>query len=688
MSSEPKYTNRLSQETSPYLKQHAHNPVDWYPWGDESLGRARAENKPILLSIGYSACHWCHVMERESFENPVIASLMNREFINIKVDREERPDLDQIYQNAVQMFLGRGGGWPLTMFLTPDGAPFFGGTYFPPEDRYSLPGFPRVLAAVAQAYRERPDDIAKTAHQILDGLQRISPGGPTEPTVPSDLVADAASALSRFFEPIHGGFGNAPKFPNPMAHSLLLRHHRATKDPESFRMVALTLRNMAEGGIYDQLGGGFHRYSVDERWLVPHFEKMLYDNALLTRLYFETHQVTGDAFYRGVAEEILEYALREMCHPDGGFYSTQDADSEGHEGKFFVWSYDEVQEIAGNNTGELFCRYYGVTREGNFEGRNILHVDRSMEAVAREFNRAPEETARIIHELRQKLFEARERRIKPNRDEKILTGWNGLMISALAIGHQVTGRPVYLEAARRAAEFIFKHLYRNGRLLRTYTEGRSKLNGYLDDYAFLIQGLLDLAEADSDPSLLTRGRELCGTLLDLFWDDAQGGCFFTGRDHETLIHRPMSGHDQAIPSGNAVTATVLLRLHYYTEDRHYLDLAERLLKRYAPPMRENPFGYAAMLAAADLFHHPPKQVVIVGPMGHPETEALLRKIHGVYLPNRCLWRVDPDRPNPVGIPPFAAGKNQVEGRPTAYVCERMVCSAPVTTWEALASLLL
>ena len=682
---EQKFTNRLAQETSPYLLQHAHNPVDWYPWNEEAFAKAKAENKPILLSVGYSACHWCHVMEHESFENEKIAKLMNDLFVNIKVDREERPDVDEIYMNAVQMLTGR-GGWPMTVFLTPEGKPFYGGTYFPPEDRHGLPAFPRVLAGVAQAYYERPQDIVSATTQILENLEKIAHREETLRPLQVEALEKAAATLAQHVDHTHGGLGGAPKFPNSMVFALFLRQHKASGSAQYLDMTLHTLRKMADGGMYDQIGGGFHRYSVDERWLVPHFEKMLYDNALLARVYLEAYQVTQDVFFRQVVEEILAYVEREMLHPEGGFYSTQDADSEGEEGKFFVWSRDEVLHILGDEVGEIFCRYYDVTDVGNFEHYNILHPTLSIEQLAKLFRRDANELSRHLTEAKQKLFAVREHRVKPGRDEKILTSWNGLMLSAFAEGYKVLGNPRYLEVARKTTDFIFTRLYRDGRLLRSYKDGQAKFNAYLDDYAFLTAALLDLYEATFERSFLNRAVELTETLLTRFWDEIEGAFFFTSSDHEELISRTKSAFDGSIPSGNSVAAFNLLRLFYLTEKQDYLTKAEKLLRLFYDAMEQNPFGFSHMLCALDFYLHRPKEVVLLGEKHEPQTRELIAYIHSLFIPNKTLICIDPQQGDP--LPSLLTGKTQIEGKVTAYVCHNFTCSLPVTNREALKEVLL
>jgi len=499
--------NHLINETSPYLLQHAHNPVDWYPWSEEAFAKARSENKPVLLSVGYSACHWCHVMAHESFEDEHIAKLMNELFVNIKVDREERPDLDQIYMNAVQMMTHH-GGWPMTVFLTPDAVPFYGGTYFPPQDRYNMPGFPRVLISVAEAYRDRRDDIVETGASLVNELKRLGASSGSDQPVEIDLLNAAYTGIVRSYDSVNGGFGGAPKFPPAMTLEFLLRTYVRTANRDSLEIVGHTCQKMAEGGIYDQLGGGFHRYSTDSKWLVPHFEKMLYDNALLSRLYLHYFQISQALFVRETVEGILDYVLREMTDSSGGFYSTQDADSEGHEGKFFVWDIDEIQNTLGEADASLFCAYYNITASGNFEGKNIPNVTRSLEEVAAAQDVSGSELQASLKESKRKLFELREKRVKPDRDEKVLTAWNGLMMASFAEAGVVLNRADYTNAARRNAEFVLSSLRRDGMLLRTWKEGVAKFNAYLEDYAFLIEGLVTLYETTGEFRWLDEARTL------------------------------------------------------------------------------------------------------------------------------------------------------------------------------------
>lgn len=682
---EHKHTNRLSNETSPYLLQHAHNPVDWYPWGAEALERAKAEDKPILLSIGYSACHWCHVMEHESFENEEIAQLMNEHFISIKVDREERPDLDQIYMNAVQLMTGH-GGWPMTVFLTPEGVPFYGGTYYPPVDRYNMPGFPRVLLGVADAYRSQPDEITKTTVSMLGELRRMGRANESNETASVELLDKATRDLADNYDERYGGFGGAPKFPAPMNLEFLLRSYQRTGERSALEMVEHTCRKMAEGGMYDQLGGGFHRYSTDAKWLVPHFEKMLYDNALLSRLYLHVYQVTKDEFYRRIAEETLDYVVREMTDERGGFYSTQDADSEGHEGKFFVWTREEIIEILGPEDGALFCAYYDVTDGGNFEGQNILHVERTVEDVAR----AGKVSVAVLNEAlkrgRRELFSIRERRIKPQRDEKILTAWNGLMLAGFAEAAAILNRADYQEVAQRNAQFVLDSLRRAPLLLRTYKDGQAKLNAYLEDYAFFADGLLALYEATGELRWLREAIALTDVMNEEFWDEQEGGYFYTGRSHEELIIRSKDFHDNATPSGNSVAAEVLLRLAVLTGKEDYSRKAVVLFRLLHAPMSRYPSAFGRLLAALDFYLTPAQEIVIIGPRKDSRTEELLREVWNDYLPNKVVVQADAETADEaLEFVPLLRDRSMVGGLATAYVCENYTCRTPVTTAAELAS---
>ncbi len=675
--------NHLINETSPYLLQHANNPVEWYPWGDQAFELARRENKPVLLSIGYSACHWCHVMAHESFENEAIAKLMNEYFVNIKVDREERPDLDQIYMNAVQMMTHH-GGWPMTVFLTPDAVPFYGGTYFPPQDRFNIPGFPRVLIGVAEAYRERQDEIRETGTSLINELQRLSETGGSDHPIETELLDAAYVGVVRNYDSINGGFGGAPKFPPAMTLEFLLRTHVRTGNREALEMVKHTCTKMANGGIYDQLGGGFHRYSTDSKWLVPHFEKMLYDNALLSRLYLHYFQVSGDQLARETAEGILDYVLREMTHADGGFYSTQDADSEGHEGKFFVWDIKEIQQTLGEKDAATFAAYYNLTEAGNFEGKNIPNVTRSKEEVAKSLGISEAELEASLKESRRKLFELRETRIKPDRDEKILTAWNGLMLASFAEAGVILNRSDYTDAARRNADFVLANLNEDGRLLRTWKDGRAKFNAYLEDYAFLSEGLLTLFETTGELRWLKEALVLADRMIEEFWDDESEGFFFTGKSHESLIVRAKDYFDNATPSGNSVAAIVLLRLATLTDRENYRNLATAVLREIGDQARRYPSGFGYALSAVDFLLSTPKEVAIVGKEA-ADIDPLLAETWRKYIPNKVVAPGFGDDSEAAQITPLLANRPLINSQATAYVCEHFTCQQPVTDVTALAA---
>jgi uncharacterized protein YyaL (SSP411 family) len=675
--------NRLIDEQSPYLRQHAHNPVDWFPWGDEALGKARAENKPILLSIGYSACHWCHVMERESFENEAIAQLMNENFVSIKVDREERPDLDQIYMDAVQLLTGR-GGWPLTMFLLPDGRPFYGGTYFPPVDRHGLPGFPRLLSAIADAYREKPDDVQQNVERLTSALGTVASMEASGNELPSSTPLNAARELGKHYDSVHGGIGGAPKFPNTFVFSLFLRMYDADSDINFADMVRDTLTKMAKGGIYDQVGGGFHRYSVDERWLVPHFEKMLYDNALLARLYLDAGRALNEPEFLRVAREILEYVLREMTSPEGGFYSSQDADSEGEEGKFFLWSQTEAREAIGDaELTKVAERYFDISEEGNFEGRNIPNRTIEQADAAKLFGKPVDEIAKAIDTIRQRMFAVREKRIKPGRDEKILAAWNGMMIAAFAEGYRALGDPRYLAAAEHAIDFAMTKLWDGRALRRSYKDGVARFNAYLEDYALMAGAMIDTYEASLDPKYLAQARILADVILERFIDHEKGGFFFTSNDHEALITRAKAAFDGSTPSGNSAAVMALLRLHAYTGDERYANEAARTINLFADLIVKQPFGFAHLLEAADLYFRGPTEIVLVGDQTSSQFREWIERTGLLYVPNRALFVADAKGDGGGFIPEQARGKPQVNGQLTAYVCRERTCSTPMTTLEAV-----
>ncbi|MFL5320658.1 MAG: thioredoxin domain-containing protein, partial [Myxococcaceae bacterium] len=582
--------NRLANESSPYLRQHAENPVDWYPWGPEALERSRREDKPILLSVGYSACHWCHVMAHESFENPDIAALMNSHFVNIKLDREERPDLDQLYQGVVQL-MGRGGGWPLTVFLKPDLTPFYGGTYFPSEDRYGMPGFPKLLLALSDAYKNRRQDIEEQSQQFKEGLAHIASYGldaNSSELKPDDIVS-AAQSLEREIDRVHGGFGGAPKFPNPMNVALLLRGWRRSKDQKLLSAVLLTLERMANGGIYDQLGGGFHRYSVDQKWLVPHFEKMLYDNAQLLHLYSEAQQIEPRPLWKKVVEETVAYVQREMTSKDGAFFAAQDADSEGEEGKFFVWKPDEIRKLLPKADADVLLRHFGVTERGNFEhGHTVLEVVEPTDDPS-------------LARSREVLFKERDKRVHPGLDDKVLTGWNGLMIRGLAFAARVFDRPDWAQLAARAADFILRTMWKNGRLLRAYKDGNAKIDGFIEDYGDFAAGLVALYQATFDPKYLEAARELSAAAVSLFWDSDKSAYLAAAKGNTDLITATYALHDNAYPSGASSLTEAQVALAALTGDTALLEQASKYLRKLRDNMLRNAFAFGHLLLAADSY---------------------------------------------------------------------------------------
>ena len=661
--------NRLARETSPYLLQHAHNPVDWYPWGEEAFRKARAENKPILLSVGYSACHWCHVMERESFENADTAALMNQHFVNVKVDREERPDVDHIYMQAVQSLTGH-GGWPMTVFLTPDGTPFYGGTYFPPTDRHGLPGFPRLLSALADAWTHRQGEVVQSGRQIAEALGQTERLRSASTLLTDEVLGSAFHGVSAQFDEEHGGLGGAPKFPQPMIWEFVLRFARRRGNEYARRMVHTTLVRMARGGMYDQLGGGFARYAVDAHWLVPHFEKMLYDNAQLASLYLHGWLAFGDAECRRVCEETLDYVLREMTDPAGGFYSAQDADSEGHEGKFFVWTPDEIRAVLGAESDAAMA-YWGVDRGPNFEGKSILYLP------------GEPDPARIAA-ARRKLYEARERRVHPGRDDKVLAGWNGLMCQALAEAGRALGRADYESAAVRNAEFVLGSMRRDGRLMRTWKAGQARLNGYLEDYSMVAAAVVTLYEATFDRRWLDAARGLVAEMLRLFWDETLECFYDTGIDHERLIVRPRNLYDNAVPSGSSVAIEVLLRLAELTGDQAYEQRAVSALRPMADLMARHPTAFGRFLCALDFHLGPRTELALVAPRAIDEVSPLAREAFGRYLPNLVAAGAVAAQPQTAAGIPLLEGRGVVEGKATAYVCRSYACELPVTEVSALA----
>jgi uncharacterized protein YyaL (SSP411 family) len=683
--------NLLVHETSPYLLQHAYNPVEWRPWGEEALAASAETDMPILLSIGYSACHWCHVMERECFENDSIAGQMNSDFICIKVDREERPDIDAIYMNAVQLMTGQ-GGWPMTVFLTPDGKPFYGGTYFPPEDRYGRPGFPRILEAVANAWKTQRDELENQGSELLAHMNsggELLTKGPGEILSPA-ILETALAELSSMFDRSNGGFGSAPKFPQPANLDLLLRLHRRFKRIAPLEMVELTLQKMALGGIYDQLGGGFHRYSTDAVWLAPHFEKMLYDNAQLAQTYCRAYQITGKQLYRDIAVETLEYVLREMTDPgSGAFYSAQDADSEGEEGKYFVWTPEEVAELLGAERAAIFGAFYDISAAGNWEGNCILRVLKDASQLAMQFDMDAAEVGRIVDESRVILLAARERRIKPALDDKTLTSWNALMLTAFAQCGASFGRSDFVETAVRNAQFLISTMAyeKDGelRLLRTSRNGSAKLNGYLEDYAFLADGLFELYASTQDAHWLMVSKRLVQSMRRYFEDESDHSFFATSSDHEALVQRLKDWDDNAIPAGNSVALEVLLKQAALEDDTTLRDQVGSILRRLAPVIQKHPYGFARLLGVVDLYLEGPVEIALRGDLSDPALHEMLKVVHEKYLPNLIVVCGSADVSENYQL--LLQNRPAIEGKATAYVCRNHSCSLPVTDVQSLKALL-
>ncbi|MBD3182121.1 DUF255 domain-containing protein [Candidatus Poribacteria bacterium] len=679
----PKHTNRLINETSPYLLQHAHNPVDWYPWGEEALNLAMEKDMPILLSIGYSACHWCHVMEHESFENEEIARLMNENFICIKVDREERPDLDEIYMNAVQAMTGS-GGWPMTVFLTPDLKPFYAGTYFPPRDMPGRPGLPSILNAVSNLYRENREKVSAYSQQVHSVIRNLSDFQKSDEPLSFDLLDNAYNYAVKFFDPENGGFGGAPKFPQSGILSFLMRHWKRTNDQKALDIVGKSLTAMARGGVYDQIGGGFHRYSVDAKWLIPHFEKMLYDNALLTGVYLEYYQITKKALYLDIATETLDYLLRDMYNPGGGFYSTQDADTDGQEGLTYAWDIDEVRQILGDDA-RIFTAYYGMTEQGNFEhGTNVLHIPISPEKTAEKLGIGIDKLNSVIQKSRQKLFNEREKRPQPGKDDKIITAWNGLMISSMTKAYQVTGDQRYINSAIETANFILTKVSENGKLLRTHRHGESKLNAYADDYAFMIGALLDLYESDFDERWITETIRLNSVLLDQYWDEQNGGFFYTSDDHEKLIARTKSASDSPIPSANSKAAMNLLRLSRFTGDQDLAMKAEGIFRLFTDQMENSPNFSSDMICALDFFLSKGREIVITGNTKLEKTPKFIGAIHQHYTPNSILIFFDPEIHDQklAETMPILESRTSPSKKTLAYICEDYTCKTPINELQS------
>lgn len=666
-------TNRLIHESSPYLLQHAHNPVDWYPWSDAAFARARQEDKPIFLSIGYSSCHWCHVMEHESFDNPEIAEVLNRHFIAIKVDREQRPDVDHLYMNAVQMMTGS-GGWPLSVFLTPDRQAFYGGTYFPPDDGFGRPGFKRLLLGIAEAWEKQREELLSSATRLHEAMSQE-----TEVTLDRadvSLLTASYEAAQQVFDPEHGGFGGAPKFPQPAILALLLRVWQRTGDDAALTAVTRSLDAMSAGGIYDHLGGGFHRYATDAAWRVPHFEKMLYDQAQLVQVYLDAFKITGKPDYARIVREVLEYVLRDMTDARGGFYSAEDADSEGREGVFYVWTESQIQAALPARTAQLFMDAYGVTQAGNFEhGTSILY--------------AREAFTNALTQARKRLVEQRAQRARPFRDEKVIAAWNGMMIASLADSGRTLEEPRYVEAAERAADFVLQEMQGGGRLQRSWLDDQCSGPAYLDDYAFLVQGLMVLYEATFTPRWLLAADDLCTAMLDLFVDERGGALYLTGRDADALPLRSKPQYDGALPSGNAVAAMVLYRLGRLTGKPKYRKHAVGIVEQAVPTWRQNPLAHVALGCALDYDLGPTREITLAGDLQSPRGEKMKALLHKQYRPNTVLLHRPPDPRAEVlvRLVPYARAQGAVNATATAYVCENAACLAPVHDAEGLATLL-
>ncbi len=666
-------SNNLIKESSPYLLQHAENPVQWYAWGEEALEKARQENKPIFLSVGYSACHWCHVMAHESFENEEIAKAMNENFVNIKVDREERPDIDDIYQKVCQLNTGS-GGWPLSVFLTPDQRPFYVGTYFPPLDSYGRPGFGSLVLQLAQAWKEKPDNVEQAAENFVNTLQKTESVA-LDSKLERSIIDEAAVNLLSIADNTNGGFGQAPKFPNASNLSFMLRYSKLSGIVKFQEFVFKTLSKMANGGMYDQLGGGFHRYSTDSRWLVPHFEKMLYDNALLPPVYAEAYQISKDPRYLEVINDTLRYVLEHMTSPEGGFYSAQDADSEGEEGKFYVWKKKEIQEILGKDS-DVFCLYYDVTDGGNFEGHTILYNSMNLSSIAFHFGKSESEIRQILKQSREKLYAVRSKRIPPGRDDKIMTSWNSLMITAFVKGYRVTGEQDFVQSAKKCIEFIESRLIKDGELLHTYKDGQSKLRAYLDDYAYFVNALLDYFEVEPSKKYLDLAVYYANYLLDHFWDATKKNFFFTADNHEKLIIRTKNIYDLSLPSGNSVAAGAMLRLYHITQEKKYLDVSIKVMESLAVLAAENPFGFGQLLNTIYAYLKKPVEITMINTINTDVKNYLLKK----FIPEAILVMISKkeDLESLKGFQ-FFTGKEFDDTKTKVYVCRDFTCSLPLET---------
>jgi len=664
--------NKLGHESSPYLLQHAKNPVHWHAWNEEALGRAKKENKPIFLSVGYSSCHWCHVMAHESFEDEEIAKIMNENFVNIKVDREERPDLDDIYQKACQMTTGQ-GGWPLSVFLTPDQRPFYVGTYFPALDSYGRPGFGSLCRQLAQSWKEKPKDIEKAADNFMQNLGKLQQHqAPSK--IDKSILDEAAINLLQIADATYGGFGQAPKFPNASNLSFMFRYSKLSGISKFQKFALLTLKKMAKGGIFDQIGGGFHRYSTDARWLVPHFEKMLYDNALLPIVYSEAYQITKDPFFGNVVKKTLDYVIREMTSSDGTFFSAQDADTNGEEGQTFVWKKQEIEKILGQDS-EIFCIYYDVTDGGNFEGNTILANNINASSLGFKFGKSEPEIENLISKCSEKLLEIRNKREQPGKDDKIITSWNGLMVSAFLSGYRITDNSKYLDAAKQSIDFFESNFEKNHILHRTFKNAEPKLNGYLDDYAYMANASVDMFENTSQPKYLSFATNLANYLITHFWDDSTNGFFFTSDDHEKLIMRPKNNYDLSMPSGNSVAAYVLLKLYHITQNKQFLEIAKKIIESQAISAAENPFAFGYLLNALYLYYQKPTEITIINGKNSELVSSLRKK----FLPESIMVLIESQSNlEALSKHPFFSGKEFQNDKTTVFVCKNFSCSLPLS----------
>jgi len=664
--------NRLGNESSPYLLQHAKNPVHWYAWDEEALARAKKENKPIFLSVGYSSCHWCHVMAHESFEDEETAKIMNENFVNIKVDREERPDLDDVYQKVCQMSTGQ-GGWPLSVFLTPNQRPFYVGTYFPAMDSYGRPGFGSLCRQLAQSWKEKPKDVEKAADNFVQNLDKLQPTTTTS-SIDKSIFDEAAVNLLQIADPIHGGFGQAPKFPNASNLSFMFRYSKLSGISKFQEFALKTLKKMAKGGIFDQIGGGFHRYSTDTRWLVPHFEKMLYDNALLPIVYSEAYQITKDPFFENVVRKTLDYVIREMTSSEGTFFSAQDADTNGEEGQTFVWKKQEIEKILGEDS-EIFCIYYDVTDGGNFEGNTILANNINASSLAFKFGKNESEIQAIISKCSDKLLEVRNKREQPGKDDKVITSWNGLMISAFLSGYKIIDNVKYFDIGKASIDFFENNFEKNHILHRTFKNGKPKLNGYLDDYAYMANASIDMFEATSQPKYLVFAINLANYLLTHFWGDSINGFFFTSDNHEKLIIRPKNNYDLSMPSGNSVAAHVLLRLHHITQNEQFLEISKKIIESQVISAAENPFAFGYLLNVSYLYYQKPTEITII----NDKNSKIISYLRKKFLPESIMVIVTNQKNlNALSKYPFFSGKEFQDNETNVFVCKNFSCSLPLS----------